>query len=173
MTTSNSSSSKFQQELETKKIIPALKEYFTSISINLDLDANHYFNLDANTKVQVDLCDTKNNIFGEIYTCGDKLLSGQQRKISSDILKLLTVDKNSEKEINKYLIFTSNLEGEKNKIVEDADFKITKKLLGEKSWKIKTISLFKIRVLVYNLSETEKIELDKIKEIQGAKFRIK
>ncbi len=169
-----SSSSVFQQDLEVKSIIPSLKKYFLSKAIQLSLNDKHYFNLGNNTKVQVDLCDEKNNIFGEIYTCGDKLLSGQQRKISSDILKLLTVEKNLNKTAEKYLVLTyfepSNLGDE---IHEDKDYEIISKLLGTKSWKIRTIQSFDFKVLIYFLTENQKIGLDQVKKAQGDKFRNK
>lgn len=177
----NTSSSKFQKGLETK-INEALEKYFQSTKkIKLNLSKDQYLILDykdgVQMKVQPDVCDTENQIFGEIYTCGEKLLAGQQRKVGTDMLKLLTIEKvlKSHQYINikKLIILTSYNSKNKNIIKEDNDLAISKKLLGPASWKINAIETFDFNVLIYFLNEGDKEKLDEIRKLQGDKFKNK
>jgi hypothetical protein len=178
----NTSSSKFQKGLETK-INEALEKYFQSTKkIKLNLSKDQYLKLDykdgVQMKVQPDVCDTENQIFGEIYTCGEKLLAGQQRKVGTDMLKLLTIEKlikeSQNKDIQKLIILTSNdSEYTENNLRIDLKLEVSKKLLGPASWKIKAIELFGFEVLIYFLDSEEKKELDETRTKQGEKFKNK
>lgn len=177
----NSSSSKFQKGLESK-INKALVEYFLKKNIKMNLSDNQYLNLEfkdgIKMKVQPDVCDIENQIFGEIYTCGEKLLAGQQRKVGTDMLKLLTIEKlvkdSQNKDIQKLIILTSYDSNQReNNLTIDLNLEISKKLLGPASWKIKAIELFGFEVLIYFLSVKDKNELDETRKKQGQKFKNK
>lgn len=180
----NSSSSKFQNDNETE-IIKSLKLYFETQNIELKSNKSHYFSLkdkdNEQVKVQLDICDSENLIFGEIFTCGEKFLAGQQRKIATDLLKLLTIESFLKKEsesmkVRKLIILTSFDENDKNPVIkvrEDVGLVISKKLLGNTSWKIKAIEMFGFEVLIYFLNETDKKKLDETRKRQGEKFKNK
>ena len=177
----NTSSSRFQKGLETK-INEALVEYFNNAKDKVVPDSSRpYYSVlcydDSRLIVQPDIYDTYNLIFGEIYTCGEKLLAGQQRKIGTDMLKLLTIEKvvknPQNKDIQKLIILTSYNSKDKNVIKEDTDLIITKKLLGSNSWKVNAIKLFGFEILIYFLSSKEKKELDETRTKQGEKFKNK
>ncbi len=158
-------------------IIEALKEYFKNDGINLNLDKKKKSyklgNIDDRDIIaQPDVYDIENLIFGEIYVCGDgRLKSGQKNKIGTDILKLLTIEKDVEKyqnkKITKLIILTSYNSKDENTIKKDTDLAISKKLLGPASWKIKAIEMFDFEVLIYFQSEKEKIKLDETRKRQS------
>jgi hypothetical protein len=153
----------------------ALKQYFErEICLNIEKKTIPIGNIgEIQFKVQPDVCDTENRIFGEIYVCGDtEFKAGQKNKVGKDLLKLIAIEKTfankiKEPPIRKLIVFTSYDSNIKNEIRKDTDLMISKKLLGSASWKIKVIELFGFEVLIYFLSEIEKAELDATRKKQG------
>lgn len=111
------------------------------------------------TSFQVDFYNFENNIIGEIYTCGTKLLSGHKRKIAMDALKLITIEKIINQKFKKYIILAMpsielpDPKSMENKLINQADFKDVSPL-GKDSWILRTAEMFKIEIWYYFLDGT-------------------
>ena len=122
------------------------------------------------TKFQVDFF-IPNKLLGEVYTCKSKLLPGQRKKIYSDILKMLTIEKIWGTPVQKVIVmvisrneFTDqNIPIEKLISKDQVEFK-TLNNLGVNSWIQRTIELFGIQIHYYLLDS----EHSQILEIQQA-----
>ncbi len=118
----------------------------------------------GDTKFQVDFF-IQNELIGEVYACKSKLLPGQRKKIYSDILKMLTIEKIWGIPVPKvYVMVLSQSEFTEQNLPlehfisnEHEGFKILNNL-GENSWIQKTIELFGFNVYYYllcpNLSQS-------------------
>ncbi len=95
----------------------------------------------------------------EVYAGIDKLLSGQQHKISQDILKMVLYEKMIKKQISKVLIVIDN------KIHDILSYE------KHKSWKSRAIIEYGIEVRLVSITPEERLMLEKAKEAQGGKFK--
>ena len=95
----------------------------------------------------------------EIYAGIDRLRSGQQQKISQDILKMVLYEKMVGKPIKKVLV-----------VVDEA---IRDTLLYEKhrSWKNRAIVEYGIEVRLITITPDERRMLEKAKDDQGSKLK--
>lgn len=95
----------------------------------------------------------------EIYAGIDRLRSGQQQKISQDILKMVLYEKMVSKPIKKVLV-----------VVDEA---IRDTLLYEKhrSWKNRAIVEYGIEVKLISITPDERRILEIAKDEQGSKFK--
>ncbi len=120
---------------------------------------------------QIDFMNEESEIYGEIYVCQFPLKSGHLRKIKSDLLKLLTIEKLSlPKKIEKYIVLTIS-EKDRSKLdplTQDLviNHSIEFNLLGKKSWIFNTICIFKFNVLYIVLSDEVSVELARVRENQ-------
>jgi len=95
----------------------------------------------------------------EVYAGIDRLRSGQQQKISQDVLKMMLYEKMVGRPIVKVLI-----------VVDD---KIQDTLSYEKhlSWKNRAIKEYGVEVRLISITPEERLMLEKAKEEQGGKFK--
>jgi hypothetical protein len=95
----------------------------------------------------------------EIYAGIDKLRSGQQQKISQDVLKMVLYEKMVGRPIKKVIIVV--------------DQKIHDTLSHDlhKSWKNRAIIEYGIEVRLVTISPEERRLLEEAKEAQGKKFK--
>jgi len=95
----------------------------------------------------------------EVYAGIDRLRSGQQHKISQDILKMVLYEKMVGRPIQKVIIVV--------------DSKIADALSYEKhlSWKNRAIKEYGIEVRLAAITPEERLMLEKAKEDQGGKFK--
>jgi hypothetical protein len=189
------SNSRFQSELEDciltflkKEKLPIIESPGFS-NLNLEKINHTKFNYKINgCKLEwtnnkpsylIDIFDEEQNVIGEIYSSLSNK-PGQKRKIKSDILKLITIEKafiNSGKtDFKKILIFTIN-QGEltKNGITHSNKFisldalknsSFKDKITG--TWLYQTIELFNIHIFYYILDDNE--EKDLIETVSNQKM---
>jgi hypothetical protein len=163
-------SSKAQASIEDHIFIQ-IKNGLLKIN-GINLDGLRSGNPDAKgTKFQVDFF-IPNRLLGEIYTCKSKLLPGQRKKIYSDILKMLTIEKIwGNPSVPKVIVlvlsqneFTKqNIPNEKFISKDHEEFNILNNL-GKNTWIQKTIELFGIQIHYYLLNS----ERSQMLEIQQA-----
>ncbi len=115
---------------------------------------------------QLDIFDEEQGVIGEIFTSLSNK-PGQQRKIKTDILKLITIEKafinSGEKNLKKILIFTINHDElnkhgitQTNKFISLEALKKSNykdKISG--TWLYQTIELFNIHIYYYILDKSE------------------
>ncbi|MBP7262833.1 MAG: hypothetical protein KBB32_01570 [Spirochaetia bacterium] len=95
----------------------------------------------------------------EVYAGIDKLRSGQQQKISQDVLKMVLFEKMVGRPIKKVIIVV-------DKNIQDA---LSYEL--HKSWKNRAIMEYGIEVRLATISAEERQLLEEAKEAQGSKFK--
>lgn len=95
----------------------------------------------------------------EVYAGIDRLRSGQQQKISQDILKMVLYEKMVGRPIDKVLVVV--------------DERILHTLSYEKhqSWKNRAIKEYGVEVRLVAITPEERLRLEKAKEDQGGKFK--
>ena len=98
-------------------------------------------------------------IIGEIYAGIDGIKPGQKKKIGSDFLKLITVEKIIKEKFPNHAL---------TKILVVVDAKIKDQI--DNSWLAKSASFFEITIKEVNLPEEEKKKLKKTKKNQGKNF---
>jgi hypothetical protein len=116
-------------------------------------------------KFQVDFF-IQHKLLGEVYTCKSKLLPGQRKKIHSDILKMLTIeriwDKEGKQSVKKIIVMVLSEKEFKNKnIPSEAFISETNQLehfkiinnLGNSTWIQKTIEIFNIEIVYFLVQE--------------------
>ena len=122
---------------------------------------------------QLDIFDEEQGIIGEIFTSLSNK-PGQQRKIKSDILKLITIEKaflnSGEKNLKKILIFTISQDelnkhgiNQTNKFISLEALKNSNykdKISG--TWLYQTIELFNIHIYYYILDDKEEKDLSEV-----------
>lgn len=125
----------------------------------------------SGVRFQLDLMNDDKGLYGEIYVCQFPLKSGQIRKLKSDLLKLITLEKILNKpEIEKIMILT---------IGEEDRFKLTHTInktiiehnhdnnfIGLNSWLNKTIEVFGIKLYYFVLNDQQYYELSKVRNLQ-------
>lgn len=99
---------------------------------------------------QVDAYSEDSNAYFEIYAGIDELKPGQKKKLCCDILKLITIEKITDKPVKKFIVLI--------------DRKIEAKLKSD-SWLSKSIVLFGIEVIVIDITN------DELNKIRVAKAR--
>lgn len=116
----------------------------------------------GSVKFQVDFYNEECGIFGEIYASNFPLKSGHSRKIRTDILKMITIEKLKKVDVEKYLVLTVHKKDFKNgelfkdySLIEHGDEIGKLNMLGKKTWFNETLRLFNIKVLYYVLSEKD------------------
>ena len=152
--TTDLSNSKFQLDLENE-ILDAISIHIGTVLINKPVTFE-------NVSFHFDFTNSDLSIIGEIYSCSFPLKPGHQRKIKSDILKMISYEK-LVGEKQKYLVLTISRENTGNIIIPDSRIVSDKNgasIFGEKSWFSKTLKVFDIKVMYYVLSEVEKAQLD-------------
>ena len=122
---------------------------------------------------QLDIFDKEQGVIGEIFTSLSNK-PGQQRKIKSDILKLITIEKafinSGEKNLKKILIFTiSQDELNKHGINQTSKFISLEALKNSNykdkisgTWLYQTIELFNIHIYYYILDDNEEKDLSEV-----------
>lgn len=103
--------------------------------------------LTDNTKVEVDGFDEEEKTICEIFTHVGALKSGQSRKVASDFLKMLLVEKTLGYELEKYFCFT--------------DEKASAHVTGN-SWLALAAKNFKINIKVIELPEERKKSIESV-----------
>ena len=150
------SDSQTQQNLEEVIFGQLNSIYCLSKQLGNAVLENKKYQKDLNSPAfQVDFFNVEKKIFGEIYACSFPLKSGHIRKIKSDILKLLSIEKLFGESIHKYLILTvfDEKEAQRSEIFYSHEFNNEQfNKLGIKSWFNKAIEIFEIKVFYYNLS---------------------
>jgi hypothetical protein len=121
----------------------------------------------GNVKFQVDFYNETSKIFGEVYASNFPLKSGHSRKIRTDILKMITIEKLKGVEVEKYLVLTVCKKDFKNgelfndySLIEHGDEIGKLNMLGKKTWFNETLRLFNIKVLYYVLSDDDNLILN-------------
>lgn len=139
----NSSNSNVQRQLE-KRILDDLGVSHGKVAID---------------GTQFDFDGMSEDTIYEVYAGIDRLRSGQQQKISQDVLKMVLYEKMVGRPIVKVLI-----------VVDD---KIQDTLSYEKhqSWKNRAIKEYGIEVRLVAITCEERQMLEKAKEEQGGKFK--
>lgn len=107
-------------------------------------------------KVEPDFYSEKNKVIGEIHSHIGKLKGSQPDKISSDILKMLLVEKDKRKSFRKIIAVCDEEE---------------KKQLEGNSYLAETIRQFNVEVFYFPLTEKNKINLKKAMEKQDIRNR--
>jgi hypothetical protein len=95
----------------------------------------------------------------EIYAGIDRLRSGQQQKISQDILKMVLYEKMVGKPIKKVFV------------VVDKAIRDTLLYENHRSWKNRAIVEYGIEVKLIAITPDERRMLEKAKDEQGSKFK--
>ncbi len=149
------SNSDVQIEIEAKAIQLLSKELnikFTGYTFNY-----------GEAKLRVDLYSDDNNeiIIGEVYAGIKELKAGQKKKIASDFLKLITIEK----------IFYAGSKIRKIFIVIDKD--IFTELNNENTWLAQSAKIFCIEIRKITLSKELNDKIQYIKGIQGENFKNK
>lgn len=119
---------------------------------------------------QLDIMNDDRNLYGEIYVCQFPLKSGQIRKIKSDLLKLITLEKILIKPgIQKIMVLTI---GEKDRYKITNSSKTVLKhnqdinLMGLNSWLNRTIEVFGIEFYYVVLNDQQYYELSMVRNLQ-------
>ena len=95
----------------------------------------------------------------EVYAGIDRLRSGQQQKISQDILKMVLYERMVGRPIAKVLV------------VVDAKIQDTLSYEKHLSWKNRAIKEYGVEVRLVAITPEERLMLEKAKEDQGGKFK--
>lgn len=95
----------------------------------------------------------------EVYAGIDRLRSGQQQKISQDVLKMVLYEKMVGRPIKKVIILVDQ------KILDALSYDL------HKSWKNRAIIEYGIEVRLASISLKERQLLEEAKEAQGRKFK--
>jgi hypothetical protein len=100
---------------------------------------------------QIDGYSESTNSYFEFYAGIEELKVGQKKKLATDILKLITIEKIIEKPINKFIVLI--------------DKKIENKLLSD-SWLSKSVQLFNIEIIVIDISDElmSKLKIAKVRQ---------
>ncbi|MCR5607660.1 MAG: hypothetical protein K6G26_01190, partial [Lachnospiraceae bacterium] len=109
-----------------------------------DLKYNIQLYISDNNYIVPDFYSEGCGAIGEIYVHIGKLKSSQQDKIASDILKMLSYEKISNKSLTKYVVIRDNV--------------LNKQLTG-KSFLAESIRIFGIKLLNINIDDTLRDEL--------------
>lgn len=99
------------------------------------------------------------NTIYEVYAGIDRLRSGQQQKISQDILKMVLYEKMVSRPIAKVLV------------VVDEHIQDTLSYEKHQSWKNRAIKEYGVEVRLVAITPEERLRLEKAKEDQGGKFK--
>lgn len=125
----------------------------------------------SGVRFQFDVMNEQQGWYGEIYVCQFPLKSGQIRKIKSDILKLITLEKIlGIAKINKRIILTISenhramMKQGLNKILIEHD--VSNNLIGLNSWLNKAINIFDIKLFYYVMNDQQYSELSMVRAIQ-------
>lgn len=112
---------------------------------------------DSNEKLsfQIDGYSKSTKTYFEFYAGLNTLKAGQKKKISCDVLKLITIEQILNEPINKCVV-----------VIHD---KIAKELESS-SWLSKSIELFKIKVLYLDIGDAERLKIESAKKRQGESF---
>jgi hypothetical protein len=170
MTEKHHSDSTTQIELE-KIILEKIIEYNP---INVKLENQFFSNAllepleNPKLSFLIDFYNIEKRIFGEIYVCKFPLKSGHLRKIKSDILKLLTIEK-IVGDIDKYIVLTIELNVNQGSIQTEDSLKKFK----ENSWLSYAIKKFNIHILYYVLQpeEARKLNAIRLKQRNGMTYK--
>lgn len=143
----HNSDSIVQRNIEDK-IQPLLEKYLKII-----LDKGKYVAArNSNpTAFQVDYFNEEAGIFCEVYARIGKLKAGNKRKILSDMLKLLTIEKLLNKNIRKCIVLT--------------DESILKEFQTG-SWASKSMKIFDFELIFVELEVEDRIILIETRELQ-------
>jgi hypothetical protein len=109
-------------------------------------------------KFQIDVINEEKGFIGEIYAGIDEIKPGQKKKIATDILKLITIEKLLGKQCEKHIFLVSD--------------KIADKLKSDKSWLSKAVELYQINIELLVLEPEILKDLREAKEKQGSGFKI-
>jgi len=123
------SNSNEQVDAETWILSEFNKQYLTNLE-KIELV------IKGNVKVNFDGIDVNNKIVCEIYSHQGKLKSAQKHKVSHDILKLITIEKEIGGTWRKLLIFSDEQ---------------VSRIFSGKSWVSSSISLFNIEIVTLPL----------------------
>jgi hypothetical protein len=100
---------------------------------------------------QVDFYNKEKFIYGEIYCGINELKPGQTRKVLSDVLKLLTIEKMLGQKIEKIFVF-----------VDEA----LRQEFNSKSWGSKAFQIFDVKTITIQLSKEQKEIINCAKKMQ-------
>lgn len=139
----NNSDSNIQRQLE-KRILDDLGVSHGKVTID---------------GTQFDFDGMSEDTIYEVYAGIDKLRSGQQQKISQDVLKVVLYEKMVGRPIKKVIIVVDQ------KILDALSYDL------HKSWKNRAIIEYGIEVRLASISPKERQLLEEAKEAQGRKFK--
>jgi hypothetical protein len=167
------SDSTLQQGKEEKIIEKFLNLFYPSI-----LETNHEktFTLETSskTKMQLDLYLKEAKVIGEVYVTELPFNSGRKRKFQSDILKMITFEKQTGEHYDKFYFLTAD-EAKLRSIHPNADkegfYKHTreKSLIGKDTWLNLTLESFGIELYYYCIDEDffEKLKETRVRQKEG------
>lgn len=164
------SSSYFQANSELK-IIKDFIEHFYPAAIETNYEKTFTLETSSKTKMQLDLYLKEAKVIGEVYVTELPFNSGRKRKFQSDILKMITSEKQTGEHYDKIYILTAD-EGKLKTIHTDACvgefYKHTreKSLIGKDTWLNLTLESFGIELYYYCIDETFFKELKEIRARQ-------
>ena len=137
------SNSKFQLKIEKQQIKELEKELNVS---DLGNESYIYFRGDGDSKIKPDIYSDQHHIIGEVYTHLGKLKSAQMHKVASDIFKMVMFNEDSGSKYKMYYVVCDKDAQEsmmRNSIIKNA------------------VRLYKLNIICYELSESDKYTLQK------------